>query len=166
MLIGCGSASLDTKIVIVNPESLTQCSPNQVGEIWVSGASVAQGYWNRPEETEKTFRAQLPDTGVREAERSLVPFLRTGDLGFLQDGELFVTGRLKDVLVIRGRNHYPQDIESTVEQSHLSLRSCYSAAFSVDVGGEERLVVVGKQKPFKLGWYQKLLNGGKSSQRR
>lgn len=134
-LVGCGRSWLDIKIIIVNPESLTQCDSNQVGEIWVSGSSVAQGYWNRPEETQRTFNAYLADTGEG-------PYLRTGDLGFLQNGELFLTGRLKDVIIIRGRNHYPQDIEWTVEHSHPSLRPSCSAAFSVDVAGVECLVVV------------------------
>ncbi len=134
-LVGCGRAMLDTKIVIVHPESLTQCWPDDVGEIWVSGPSVAQGYWNRPEETEHTFRAYLADTGEG-------PFLRTGDLGFIKDGELFVTGRLKDLIIIGGCNHYPQDIELTVEQSHPALRTGCGAVFSIDVDGEERLVVV------------------------
>jgi len=130
-LVGCGRSWLETKIVIANPESLTLCTPAQVGEIWVSGASVAQGYWNRPEET---FQAYLADT--REG-----PFLRTGDLGFLKDGELFVTGRLKDLIIIRGRNHYPQDVELTVEKSHPALRPNCGAAFAVEVDGVERLVI-------------------------
>ncbi|MBG1266864.1 fatty acyl-AMP ligase [Nostoc sp. WHI] len=134
-LVGCGREWLDTKIVIANPESLTQCLPNQVGEIWISGRSVTQGYWQRPEQTEQTFKAQLRDTKEE-------PFLRTGDLGFLKDGELFITGRLKDVIIIRGRNHYPQDIELTVQQSHPALRPDSGAAFAVEVDGEERLVVV------------------------
>ncbi|MGK7872421.1 MAG: fatty acyl-AMP ligase [Xenococcaceae cyanobacterium] len=134
-LVGCGRAWLDTKILIVDPESLTQCTPEQVGEIWVSSSSVAQGYWKRPEETEETFRAYLADTGEG-------PFLRTGDLGFLQDGELFVTGRIKDMVIIRGRNYYPQDIELTVEKSHPVLRPSCGAAFAVEVKGFERLVVV------------------------
>ena len=133
-LVGCGRSEIDTKIVIVHPESLTQCSPEEVGEIWVSGSTVAQGYWMRPEETERTFRAYLADTGDG-------PFLRTGDLGFWKNGELFVTGRLKDVVIIRGRNYYPQDIELTVEQSHPALKAGASAAFSVEVEGEEQLVV-------------------------
>src|ERR1044071_351010 len=99
------------------------------------GSSVAQGYWNRPEQTEQTFHAYVLTSGEG-------PFLRTGDLGFLKDGELFVTGRLKDLIIIRGRNHYPQDIELTVERSHPALRPGCGAAFSVDVEGEERLVVV------------------------
>lgn len=134
-IVGCGQSWLDQKIVIVDPETLTVCPSDKVGEIWVSGLSVAQGYWNRPEETEQTFHAYLADTGEG-------PFLRTGDLGFLQDGELFVTGRIKDVIIIRGQNHYPQDIELTVEKSHPALRPGCGAAFAVEVKGEERLVVV------------------------
>ncbi len=134
-LVGCGRAQLNTKIVIVHPESLTQCAPDEVGEIWVSSPSVAQGYWNRPEETERTFQAYLADTGEG-------PFLRTGDLGFFKDGELFVTGRLKDLIIIGGRNLYPHDIELTVEQSHPAIRPGCCAAFSVDVADEERLIVV------------------------
>jgi len=133
-IVGCGRSWLDTRIVIADPESLTQCTSNQVGEIWVSGRSIAQGYWNRPKETEQTFNAYLADTGDG-------PFLRTGDLGFLKEGELFVTGRLKDLIIIRGMNHYPQDIELTVEKSYPILRPGCSAAFSVEVNGEERLVV-------------------------
>lgn len=100
----------------------------------MSGKSVAQGYWNRPSETESTFQAYVKDTKKG-------PFLRTGDLGFLQDGELFITGRLKDLIIIRGRNHYPQDIELTVEQSHPALRVGHGAAFTVDVDRQERLVI-------------------------
>jgi acyl-CoA synthetase (AMP-forming)/AMP-acid ligase II len=134
-IVGCGQSPTEQKVVIVNPESLTLCLPNQIGEIWVAGASVAQGYWNNPEQTEKTFHAYLADT--KEG-----PFLRTGDLGFLQDGELFITGRLKDVIIIRGQNHYPQDIELTVENSHPSLRLGCGAAFAIDFKGSERLVIV------------------------
>ena len=134
VFVGCGHPSIDTTVIVVNPESLTRCSPEQVGEIWVSSLSVAAGYWNRPEATKETFQAYESDTGNG-------PFLRTGDLGFLQNGELFVTGRLKDVIIIRGRNHYPQDIELTVEKSHSALRSHCSAAFSIEIKGEERLVL-------------------------
>ena len=134
-LVGCGKSLQEQQIAIANPETLSRCEPDEIGEIWVSGPSVAQGYWNRPEETEQTFNAYLADTYGG-------PFLRTGDLGFLQDGELFVTGRLKDLIIIRGRNHYPQDIELTVEQSHPALQAGCGAAFAVEVEGEERLVVV------------------------
>ncbi|HEY9669418.1 MAG TPA: fatty acyl-AMP ligase [Coleofasciculaceae cyanobacterium] len=141
-IVGCGQTLLDQKIVIVDPQSLTPCPDNQVGEIWVSGPSVAQGYWNRPKETEKTFHAYLANTEDSATGESLGSFLRTGDLGFLQDGELFITGRIKDVIIIRGQNHYPQDIELTVEKSHPALRQGCGAAFAVDVKGQERVVVV------------------------
>ncbi|MDH7486315.1 MAG: fatty acyl-AMP ligase [Anaerolineae bacterium] len=133
-LVGCGRAWLDEEVLIVDPETRTPCPPDRMGEIWVKSPSVALGYWQRPEESERTFRACLADgTG---------PYLRTGDLGFLREGELFITGRLKDMIIIDGLNHYPQDIELTVEQSHLALRPGCSAAFSVDVGNQERLVIV------------------------
>jgi len=134
-VVGCGRSSMDHKIVIVDPESMTLCHEGHVGEIWVSGSSVAQGYWNRAEETRQTFQAYLVDTGEG-------PFLRTGDLGFLLNGELFVTGRLKDVIIIRGQNHYPQDIEMTVSRSHPALRPNYGAAFAIEFKGSERLVIV------------------------
>ncbi|MEH2045157.1 fatty acyl-AMP ligase [Nostoc sp.] len=140
-IVGCGQSPADQKVVIVDPQSLTMCAPEQVGEIWVAGPSVAQGYWNQLEETEKTFHAYLADTGVSDSGTS-VPFFRTGDLGFLQDGELFITGRLKDVIIIRGQNHYPQDIELTVENSHPALKPASGAAFSIDFKGSERLVIV------------------------
>ncbi|MFB2771430.1 fatty acyl-AMP ligase [Pelatocladus sp. BLCC-F211] len=134
VIVGCGRTWLDQKIAIVDPESLSLCPPGQVGEIWVSGLSVAQGYWNRPEQTEQIFHAYPADTGERQ-------FLRTGDLGFLQNGELFVTGRLKDLIIILGRNHYPQDIEQTIEQCHPALRLGCGAAFSIEIANQERLVI-------------------------
>lgn len=133
-LVGCGTSAPDQQILIVDPETRTSCEGDRVGEIWVAGSSVTQGYWNQPEKTKETFQASLANTHAD-------CFLRTGDLGFLKDGELFVTGRLKDLIIIRGRNYYPQDVELTVEQSHLALRAGCAAAFSVDVAGEERLVV-------------------------
>ena len=134
-LIGCGRSWLDTKIAIVRPASQQQCKIDEVGEIWVSGTSVAQGYWQRPAQTQTTFQAYLADTGEG-------PFLRTGDLGFIQAGELFVTGRLKDLLIVRGRNHYPQDIELTVEQSHKALRSGCGAVVEILVDDEQQIVVI------------------------
>ncbi|MEH2121103.1 amino acid adenylation domain-containing protein [Nostoc sp.] len=133
--VSCGETIPQQQIIIVNSETLTRCASDEVGEIWVSGLSVGQGYWNRTEETEQTFHAYLKDT--KEG-----PFLRTGDLGFLDNGELFITGRVKDLIIIRGRNLYPQDIESTAQGSHPSLRSGANAAFTVEVNNEERLVVV------------------------
>jgi acyl-CoA synthetase (AMP-forming)/AMP-acid ligase II len=139
-LVSSGHSLPDTRIVIAHPESMTACAADQVGEIWVSGPSVTEGYWNRPEDTERTCRAYLRDSGEG-------PFLRTGDLGFMKDGELFVTGRLKDLIIISGRNLYPQDIELTVEQSHPALRPACCAAFSVDGAREEQLIVAAEVEP-------------------
>jgi acyl-CoA synthetase (AMP-forming)/AMP-acid ligase II len=134
-VVGCGASRLDQRIVIVDPELFTRCAPGEIGEIWVSGPNITRGYWRKPEETEYTFSAYLADTGEG-------PFLRTGDLGFFIAGELFIASRLKDLIVIDGCNHYPQDIEQTVEYSHDSVRTGCVAAFSVDADSEERLVVV------------------------
>jgi len=134
-LVSCGKAWMGQRIKIVDPVSCTTCEAGRVGEIWVKGPSVAQGYWNLVEESIRTFRAYLTDTGEG-------PFLRTGDLGFVEDEEVYITGRLKDLIIIRGRNHYPQDIEFTVEHCHPAIRQGCAAAFSVEVTGEERLVVV------------------------
>lgn len=138
-LVGCGHSWGDQQIMIVNPETQTQCREQQEGEIWVSGSHIASGYWNQLQETEQTFHAFLGDTGEG-------PFLRTGDLGFLKDGEIFVTGRLKDLIIIRGQNYYPQDIEQAVEQCHPDLRGGSGAAFSIERDHEERLVVVQEVK--------------------
>ncbi len=129
----CGSPLLT--VAVIDPETRRRCAPDRIGEVWLSGPSVAAGYWNRPEDTAETFGARLADTGEG-------PFLRTGDLGFLRDGQLFITGRLKDLIILHGANHYPQDIELTAEQSHPALRRGCGAAFSVDIDGEERLGLV------------------------
>jgi acyl-CoA synthetase (AMP-forming)/AMP-acid ligase II len=145
-LVSCGSAWLGQEVAIVDPATMTRCAAGKVGEVWVRGPSVAQGYWRRPDETAETFDGRLPEEpegpkGVA-VEKEQARFLRTGDLGFLDGGELFVAGRLKDLIIIRGRNLYPQDIELTVERSHPSLRPGCGAAFSIELGQEERLVVV------------------------
>ena len=134
-LVGCGGNLPDQKIAIVDPETLTTCPPNRVGEVWVFGPSMAKGYWQQEEATERTFHARLKDTGAG-------PFLRTGDLGFLQEGELFITGRLKDLIIIHGVNYYPQDIERTVQQSHPRLRTDCGGVFTVETDGHEQLVIV------------------------
>lgn len=134
-LIGCGHVFTDQQVIIVDPESFAKCEDQQIGEIWVSGRSVAKGYWNHPDKTTETFGAHVQDSEDG-------PFLRTGDLGFIKDGELFVTGRIKDLIIIRGRNHYPQDIELTVQKSNPAIREEFVAAFSIEVEGEERVVVV------------------------
>jgi acyl-CoA synthetase (AMP-forming)/AMP-acid ligase II len=138
-LVSCGRAWLGQELAIVDPVALARSPERRVGEVWVRGASVARGYWKRPEATAETFDGRLSGVSADEGQE---PFLRTGDLGFVDGGELFVTGRLKDLIIIRGRNLYPQDIELTVERSHPALRPGCGAAFSVEVGEEERLVVV------------------------
>ena len=132
--VSVGNAWLDTKIAIVDPDTLTECQPERIGEIWVSGGSVALGYWQNPEATKATFQAELSDNSAH--------WLRTGDLGFLQGGELFVTGRLKDLLILWGRNHYPQDIELTVQNCHPALRIDAGAAVAIEVDHQEYLVIV------------------------
>jgi len=134
-LVGCGGCSPEHRIAIVDPESFVQCSPDRVGEIWISGPSVAQGYWHQHEETPPSFDAYLAETDEG-------PFFRTGDLGFLTENELFVTGRVKDLIIINGRNHYPQDLETTVEQSHPFFQPNACAVFSVDIDNQERVIVL------------------------
>jgi 8-amino-7-oxononanoate synthase len=134
-VVGCGICYDETSVTIVDPKTMVRSPLDRVGEIWLSGPGVAKGYWNHPKETEYTFNAHLADT--KEG-----PFLRTGDLGFIHNGELFVTGRLKDLIIIRGRNIYPQDIEGIVEKELLSPQPNPSAAFSIEVQGRENIAVV------------------------
>jgi acyl-CoA synthetase (AMP-forming)/AMP-acid ligase II len=133
--VGCGRSHAEQRVVTVDPDTCMPLADGQVGEIWIAGPSVACGYWNRPDETNSAFNGRLATSGEG-------PFLRTGDLGMFCDGELFVTGRLKEVMIVRGRNHYPQDIEHTAERGHPALRPGCGAAFLA--GGErgERLVLV------------------------
>ncbi len=132
--VSCGSVIAEHRLVVADPDERTPLPERQVGEIWLAGPSVARGLWGRPEETAERLGAQLADGSG--------PFLRTGDLGFLDDGQLYVTGRIKDLVIIAGRNHYPQDIERTVEEAHPAMRRGAGIAFSVDSGDQERLVVV------------------------
>lgn len=134
-VVSCGPPEGDTQVLIVDPQTLIRCPPDRVGEVWVKGPGVAVGYWNRPEETARVLEAVLPETGEG-------PFLRTGDFGFLKDGELYLTGRIKDVIIIYGENHYPQDIEQTVQDADPSIRLGGIGAFPVTIDGVERLVVV------------------------
>ncbi len=134
VLVGCGRTEIDTEVIIVDPETSRAVGDGLVGEVWVGGSTVAAGYWQLPDRTAASFAARLADSGRG-------PFMRTGDLGFVVDGELFINGRLKDMLIIRGQNHYPQDIELTVEACHPAFRQNGCAAFSVSMDGEERLVV-------------------------
>ena len=148
-MVGSGRELDGQDVLIVDPHSCEPLPPGRVGEIWVSGPSVAQGYWNRPEESQATFGAMLaepdpaaPSQAVAKWRPNPGPYLRTGDLGFFDNGELFVTGRLKDLIIIRGRNHYPQDLELSVEQATSLVRAGSLAAFAVDVEERERVVIV------------------------
>jgi acyl-CoA synthetase (AMP-forming)/AMP-acid ligase II len=136
-LVGCGRRLCGEQIAIVEPHQCTRLPPGAIGEIWVAGPNVAQGYWRNRAATEAVFKARLRSGGEEE-------WLRTGDLGFVdEDGELFITGRIKDLIIVRGMNHYPQDIEETVQNCHPALRRHGGAAFGVrDQNDEEQLVVV------------------------
>ena len=133
-VVSCGHTWLGDEIIIVNPKTKVQCKGDRVGEIWAAGAGIGKGYYQREEQTENTFQATLADNPDKT-------YLRTGDLGFTRDGELYITGRIKDMMILWGRNHYPQHIEETVESCHPALRPNHGASFSIDVGGEEQLVV-------------------------
>ncbi|TYO61634.1 fatty acyl-AMP ligase [Bradyrhizobium hipponense] len=136
VLVGSGRALIGERIAIVEPDSHCRLQADRVGEIWISGANVARAYWRNDEATREDLNAEIAGEDG--------PWLRTGDLGFLDEsGELFVTGRIKDLIIIRGINHYPQDIERTVQSLDEGLRENCGAAFSVpDESGEETLVIV------------------------
>ncbi|MCU0872918.1 MAG: AMP-binding protein, partial [Pirellulaceae bacterium] len=139
-LVGCGESLPTQRIVIADLQTGCRCPDDEVGEIWIQGPSVAGGYYEQPETTATVFGGRIADTGEG-------PFLRTGDLGFLRAGQLFVTGRLKDLIIIRGRNHYPEDIEHSLDGAHPGLRTGYTAAFSVDAEDCERLIIVQEVEP-------------------
>jgi acyl-CoA synthetase (AMP-forming)/AMP-acid ligase II len=133
--VSCGPPAAGTRVEIVDPQAGTLLPEGSVGEIWLSGPSVGLGYFRRHEETAASFGARLagePETA----------FLRSGDLGFMLDGELFVTGRLNDLIIVRGRNYLPQDIEATASASHPCLAPDAAAAFSVQTPEGEGLAVV------------------------
>jgi len=139
-LSGCGVCLPGQQVFVVDPDTRRLCDADSVGEIWVSGPSVAQGYFENPARTAETFGGYLADSGAG-------PFLRTGDLGFLRDGQLYVTGRMKDLLIIRGRNYYPDDIEQSVLGAHPALRLGCCVAVAIDDGESERLVIVQEVEP-------------------
>ncbi|MGV9883860.1 MupA/Atu3671 family FMN-dependent luciferase-like monooxygenase [Streptomyces sp. NPDC003006] len=139
-MVGCGKPSPDQRLAIVDPDTRRRLPDGEVGEIWVSGPSVAQGYWQQPETSTEVFGARIDAPGQSE-ETGEAPFLRTGDLGFVADGELFVSGRIKDLIILRGVNHYPQDIELTAFRTHPALRHNSGACFTVPVDGGEVLVI-------------------------
>lgn len=137
-LVGVGYPWLDTTVRIVNPDTLQLSKPDEIGEIWINGTSVTKGYWNNKKVTDETFRAELEGDDLQ--------YLRTGDLGFMHEGELYITGRLKDMIILHGLNYYPQDIELVAERSHEALMPNSSAAFSVLVDEIEKLVIVAEVK--------------------
>jgi acyl-CoA synthetase (AMP-forming)/AMP-acid ligase II len=133
-LVSCGAVAPEVQVRIVDPASGRECRSGEVGEIWLAGDSIAAGYWEQPEATIETFLARLPGSARH--------WLRSGDLGSLVDGELYVTGRLKDLIIVRGQNHYPHDIEATIDGIHPALRAHGGAAFGVEHEGCEQLAVV------------------------
>ncbi len=138
-LVACGTPVGNMRVVIVNSKTHTEAAPGCVGEIWIAGASVGQGYWQKSRLTSRSFNARLSNTGEG-------PFLCTGDLGFMSNGQLYITGRREDLLIVRGLNRYPQDIEATARMSHPLLEVGYGAAFAVDDHGSQRLVLVQEVK--------------------
>lgn len=137
-VVSCGESR--QKVRIVDIETFSPCKNNQVGEIWVAGDSVAQGYWNQPKKTNECFQAYLKSNDNSVCSEG--PYLRTGDLGFINGDQLYVTGRAKDLIIIRGQNHYPHDIELTAENSHSDLKAGTGAAFSIELNEAEQLVIV------------------------
>jgi acyl-CoA synthetase (AMP-forming)/AMP-acid ligase II len=135
-VVGCGRNIIGQRIAIVDPKTRRRLEADRIGEVWVGGPHVCKGYWRNPDSTRSTFQARIKG-GDDE------PWLRTGDLGFMDDaGELFITGRIKDVIIVRGINYYPQDIENTVYDSHPVLRRHCGAAFSVLTDSNEEKVVL------------------------
>jgi fatty-acyl-CoA synthase len=158
--VSCGRIARSQWGVIVNPDAEVELPDGEVGEIWLHGNNIGRGYWARPEETERVFanklQSRLPDGSHADGAPSEATWLRTGDLGVYLDGELYITGRIKDLIIVDGRNHYPQDIEATTAEASPAVRSGYVAAFSVpanqipgaspDESGE-RVVIVAERAP-------------------
>jgi len=138
--VGCGRTFGDTQLAIVDPITAQRVPSGTTGEIWVAGESIARGYWNNPDATEATFNGRLKqpitnrDDGLR--------WLRTGDMGFIAEGELFITGRLRELIIIAGRNHFPVDLERTAESADPAIATSGAVAFSVDIDRSERLIIV------------------------
>lgn len=134
-LVSCGQILADQQIRIVNPETLMPSAADEIGEIWLKGPCVASGYWNKPLETDLVFGAYLANSGEG-------PFLRTGDLGFLNNGELYIAGRIKNLVISGGKNHYAHDLERTVEAAHPAIWPAGCAVFSINNDGPERIIVM------------------------
>jgi amino acid adenylation domain-containing protein len=139
-VVSCGIPLQSCDVQVVDPETCERLVSDEVGELWVNSPGVALGYWNKPDVNREIFQAHIKDNPTQD-------YLRTGDLGFVRNDEVFIIGRIKDLIVLRGVNYYPEDIESTVENAHAKLRLAASAAFAIDNGGEEQLVVVQEVEP-------------------
>ncbi|STY28223.1 acyl-CoA synthetase [Legionella wadsworthii] len=131
-IINCGQPIHGCHLVIVNPDTLQECADKEIGEIWIAGHSVAQGYWQLPQETQQTFHARIANSNLS--------YLRTGDLGYLDNGSLYVTGRLKEMIIIRGRNYYPHDLEDAIHRCHPQLIEHGCAIFSLEEEDGESLI--------------------------
>ena len=151
ILVSSGHNQAGQRIAIVNTDTFLECKPGEIGEIWVKGPSVSKGYYKREQATKETFHNFIADTNDG-------PYLRTGDLGFMKDDNLFVAGRVKDLIIIRGTNHYPQDIELTVEQCHSEVRNGCSAVFTIDQDSQEQLVVVAEVRQSKNLDFQNIID--------
>jgi acyl-CoA synthetase (AMP-forming)/AMP-acid ligase II len=137
--VDCGTPLLEEEVRVVDPVALRECGAGAVGEVWVRGRNVTPGYWNRPDETLATFGARLADGSG--------PWLRTGDLGFMENGHLFIEGRLKDVVIVRGRNHHPEDLELSAARASAAIQPAAVAAFGVEGERGEELVVAAEIDP-------------------
>jgi acyl transferase domain-containing protein/acyl-CoA synthetase (AMP-forming)/AMP-acid ligase II len=135
-LVACGSPDVDSVLKIVDPVTFAECAADGIGEIWVRCDSVSSGYWNRAEENQRTFGAKIQGDPQEHA------YLRTGDMGFLHEGEVFTTGRIKDMMIVRGENYYPQDAEWEIEHAHPAFKPSCCAVFSIDRDNQEKVVVV------------------------
>ncbi len=138
-LVGNGPPLPDAEVCAVNPETRARLGERLIGELWIRGAHVASGYWQRPEVNAEVFEARLKD---EDGDPERAPWLRSGDLGFIHEGEVYIVGRIKDLIILNGRNVYPQDVELTAERAHPGVKPGGCAAFSIDAEGGERLVLV------------------------
>uniref|UniRef100_UPI0025C5BC11 non-ribosomal peptide synthetase/type I polyketide synthase n=1 Tax=Flavobacterium sp. TaxID=239 RepID=UPI0025C5BC11 len=150
--IGNGPVLEELEIKIVNPDTKMVCQEKGIGEIWISGASVAKGYWQREELTKEVFQARIQNSDVNSAEDK-EEYLRTGDIGFINEKQLYITGRLKELMIINGVNHFPQDIERVVQQSHIDLQNNAGVAFCTESKGKEQLVIVQEIKRTSMKGY-------------
>jgi fatty acid CoA ligase FadD32 len=139
-LVSCGRP-MGQYVAIVDPDTSVEQPDDRVGEIWVYGPNVAPGYWKNSERSQDTFGGRL----ISSADLPQGPWMRTGDFGVIHEGELYVTGRIKDLIIVDGTNHYPQDLEVTVQEAHPAVRPDFVAAFAVPGGETERLVVVAER---------------------